>query len=92
MRPELLDRFGRFFGVASGSDLIVYSSIIFLVYLFFELIHKQTRQQAETTRLCTAHALREYEQDKKADPTILNLKQSNDPKARFGFLIRAYNE
>ncbi len=92
MRPELLDRFWRFFGVASGSDLIVYSSIIFLVYLFFELIHKQTRQQAETTRLCTAHALREYEQDKKAESTSFSSNESTDPKARFGFLIRAYNE
>jgi polyprenyl-phospho-N-acetylgalactosaminyl synthase len=87
VRPELLDRFGQFFWVASGSDLIVYSSIIFLVYLFFELIHKQTRQQAETTKLCTAHAIREYNRDKKVASNW-----SDDPKARYGFLIRAYNE
>lgn len=92
MRPELLDKFSRFFGVASWSDLIVYSSIIFLVYLFFELIHKQTRQQAETTRLCTAHALREYERDQQAGLTTLLPINNTDSKARFGFLIRAYNE
>lgn len=92
MRPELLDRFWRFFGVASGSDLIVYSSIIFLVYLFFELIHKQTRQQAETTRLCTAHALREFERDKNTGLVHVPSIDGKDPKARFGFLMRAYNE
>jgi hypothetical protein len=63
-----------------------------LVYLFFELIHKQTRQQAETTRLCTAHALREYEQDQQAGLTTLLPINNTDSKARFGFLIRAYNE
>lgn len=91
VRPDLLNVFGSFFWVASGSDVIVYSAIIFLVYLYFELLHKQTKVQIETTRICTAHALREWQATQKVVTTSSALHQQDD-KSRFGFLIRAYNE
>lgn len=53
-RPVLLDKFGKFFGVASGSDVIVYSAIIFLVYMLLEVMNKLTRQDIERSDLIRA--------------------------------------
>lgn len=93
IRPDLLDSFGKFFGVASGSDIIVYSSIIVLGYLYFEQIHKSTKQQIETTRLNTAFALRHADEmitsyAKKIGTTTPDASD----KSQYLFLIRAYNE
>ena len=65
MRPDLLDKFGDFFGIARGADLIVYITIIFLVYLYFELLNKQTKQNIFMTNLITNMALEDYK-----DPDI----------------------
>lgn len=53
-RPALLDKFWKFFGVASGSDVIVYSAIIFLVYMLLEVMNKLTRQDIERSDLIRA--------------------------------------
>jgi hypothetical protein len=42
IEPTLLERFGQFFGIARGADLLVYMSIIFLVYLYFESLIQLT--------------------------------------------------
>lgn len=63
LRQDLLNKFGSFFGGARGADVIVYLAVIFLGYMYFEVINKQTKQQLEVTKLCIAHALREYERD-----------------------------
>ena len=61
--------------------------------MFFEVINKQTKQQLEVTRLCIAHALREYEWDKSIGRyPELPAGSTQDPKHNYLFLIRAYNE
>ncbi len=91
IRQDLLNRFGSFFGGARGADVIVYLAVIFLGYMYFELLNKQTKQQMEVTRISTAYALREFELNKW--PFIAKLKATPaSEKSKFMFLIRAYNE
>jgi hypothetical protein len=51
LNPSVLDRFGMFFGIARGADLVVYISIVALAYFYFEILHILTKQNAEITRL-----------------------------------------
>lgn len=96
LRPDLLSSFGSFFGGARGADVIVYLAVIFLGYIYFELLNKQTKQQLEVTRLSTATALRDYQKDvvihKYAHALSEIQKTESDPKHKYMFLIRAYNE
>ncbi len=93
LRQDLLNKFGAFFGGARGADVIVYLAVIFLGYMYFEVINKQTKQQLEVTRLCIAHALREYERDVLAKKyPMLEQLNHHTPKDNYLFLIRAYNE
>lgn len=91
VRPDLLDNFWKFFGVARGADVIVYTSIIFLWYLYFEIIHTTTKQKIETTRVCTAYALREFSWSTQAH-RLLRKNVPQQQKDAYWFLIRAYNE
>lgn len=59
--PDLLDRFGQFFGVARGADALVYMSIIFLAYMYFQVMHAHTKDRQELTRFCTHDALRRFD-------------------------------
>ncbi len=81
IKPSTLDQFGWFFGIARGADAVVYSTIIFLVYLFFSVLNKQTKQEYLLSKLTTQHAIKEREP---------NQRKPNTDK--YGFLIRAYNE
>jgi len=61
--------------------------------MYFEVINKQTKQQLEVTRLCIAHALREYERDLSSGKyPLLQITTPHAPKDSYLFLIRAYNE
>ncbi len=82
--PWFQERFGRVFGVARGSDVIVYSTLIILWYFYFELLHEVTKQKSQTTRLVTADAMREI-----WAPQMLH---GNANKDQYVFLMRAYNE
>lgn len=57
--PGTLDRFGSLFGIARGADLIVYCAIIFLAYLFFELLNKINKQSIIQTNLARAVSLQQ---------------------------------
>jgi len=92
VRPDLLSTFWQVFGVARGADVIVYGSIIFLVYLYFEIIHTTTKQKIETTRLCTSYAIHEYEKSMIWTLWQKDKKSTGTGKDDFAFLIRAYNE
>jgi len=85
--PELLTRLANITGVARGADFLIYVSIIGLSFLFFSLLQHLLKQQQEMTRLCTAHALREYSISTKSNTFL-----SKDDKSSYCFLIRAYNE
>jgi hypothetical protein len=57
--PSKLDQFGGFFGVARGADLVVYGSIIFLTYLFFEVLNKVNKQDVERSDVIRAISLQQ---------------------------------
>jgi polyprenyl-phospho-N-acetylgalactosaminyl synthase len=82
--PWFQDQFGQVFGVARGSDVIVYGTLIFLWYFYFELVHELTKQKSQTSRLVSAVAIREA-----VIPTLANPTTQKDD---FIFAMRAYNE
>ena len=59
IRPDLLDQFGNFFGIARGADLIVYVAIVVLMYVYIELVNKTTKQNILFTKLVTNLALKQ---------------------------------
>lgn len=81
--PKYLEIFWKYFWVARGADLIVYMSIIFLTYLYIELVNSETKKDLQITELCTAFSLAD-------DINSKPLKRVDD--SSIGFLIRAYNE
>lgn len=89
--PGILTRLAQITGVERGADFIVYNALIFLCFVFFSLLQHLLKQQQDMTRLCTAHALREYEWDMESGHYSLS-SSVDASKASFAFLIRAYNE
>jgi hypothetical protein len=76
--PNLLNQFWSFFWLSRWADLIVYSSIIILFYLYFELLNSITRNKAKFTSLSRELTLQAKQWDLK-DSTI-------------AFVIPSYNE
>jgi polyprenyl-phospho-N-acetylgalactosaminyl synthase len=101
--PSVLDRFGAFFGVARGADAVVYIGIIFLSYMYFQLLHSHTKDTQHLTRFCTHDAIRQFEQagwvaklmsNATATPMSHTTPSNTSASTRVNrwFLIRAYNE
>lgn len=88
--PDVLTRLAQFTGVERGADFIVYTSLIFLCFVFFSLLQHLLKLQQEMTRLCTATALRDYARD--LTDWHSSFVSDTNPKSAYCFLIRAYNE
>lgn len=89
LNQSLLDKFGKFFGIASGADLLVYVSLILLFYFFIDLLNKHTKDKFQLTRLISQTAINAwYAQNK---DQIDHRKNTNE-KDDFIFNIRMYNE
>jgi hypothetical protein len=89
IKPEVLDKFGIFFGSTSGADMLVYLSLILLFYFYIELVNKHTKDKIELTRLISYTGINEaYIAHKDKFKTIKNLNNKDE----FVFAIRAYNE
>jgi hypothetical protein len=58
-----LSKFGKFFGLASGADVLVYGSILVLGYFYFEILHKITKDNLQFTKLVTNEALSHIDSD-----------------------------
>ncbi len=82
---DLLNKFGNFFGIARGADLIVYISIILFWWFYFDLLNKQTKWVNKFTKFISFNAI---EKAWKYKSKIKN-KTIED---NFLFLIRVYNE
>ncbi len=86
----ILDKFWQFFWVTRWADLIVYVSIIFLSYFYFEVLHKVTRNSQNLSKITTQAAIKEFEEK--------HLNQSFEEKTEklskdnLIFLIRVWNE
>ncbi len=92
---ELLNIFGRYFGLQRGADLLVYVSIIVLAYMFFIILNKITRDNFMFTRLVTNESLSHIDQTqiiKKIMSIDVNHHTKNITKNDFMFHIKWYNE
>lgn len=49
--PGFLDKMGHLFGVQRGADVLVYVSIIFLLYFVLLLLNKSEKNREDITRL-----------------------------------------
>ncbi len=61
--PEFLDKISKTFGLARGVDILVYGSILVLMYFYFELVHKITKDNYNFTKLVTNEALSHVNSD-----------------------------
>lgn len=49
--PNVLDKMGHIFGIQRGADVLVYVSIIFLLYFVLLLLNKTEKNREDITRL-----------------------------------------
>ncbi|PJA47858.1 MAG: hypothetical protein CO170_04570 [candidate division SR1 bacterium CG_4_9_14_3_um_filter_40_9] len=89
LNQSLLDRFGGFFGIARGADLLVYIALILLFYFYMELVNKHTKDRMQLTRLISQIAINEAYADSKDQ---LKNRKNTLPKNQFIFNLRVYNE
>ncbi len=91
---SILTRVAKLFGGSTApTDVLVYLSIIFLVYSYFELMHKITKDNYEYTRLITELAITSASIPSSYD----NQGPSNSEspwggKDDYMFLVKWYNE
>jgi len=89
LNQDLLNRFGSFFGIARGADLLVYMALILLFYFYIDVLNKHTKDRFQLTRLISQTAINQwYAQDK----AQIASRQNVGEKDNFVFNIRAYNE
>ncbi len=86
---DLLNKFGTYFGVTRGADLIVYASIILLFYFFIDLYNRLTKDITQLSKLVTQQAV---DQSRSTHHMQIEQYKNNKPEDDFVFLIRAYNE
>jgi hypothetical protein len=89
INAEFLNRFGRFFGAARGADVLVYISIIILMYLYFELLNKSVKDDYHLTNLISHTASQKaYEEYVEQIHSFHNQSEYDE----YIFFVRAYNE
>lgn len=86
----LLNKFWSFFGISRGADLLVYCSIILIMFFYFELLHKFVKNDNNFTNLVLKLAIENAIFPKLCDINKLDAHLWTNSK--FLFLIRAYNE
>ncbi|UFX82864.1 DUF2304 family protein [Candidatus Absconditicoccus praedator] len=91
-QEEYLDMFGNMFGLQRGADLLVYMAIVFLLYLYFELFHKITKQEKITTQNITIWAIKEFFWSNSLEDLQKKSSKMNSYEDDFVFLVRCYNE
>lgn len=91
LNNALLNKFWNFFWLARWADLIVYMSIIFLSYVFFDLLNKHTKNVYNLSKFISHSAIDTTFNNLKLDELVLKRKNKT-PKDDFVFLVRCYNE
>lgn len=92
---ELLNKFGNFFGVNRGAELLVYIGVIILFYLYVDLLNKHTKDKYELTRLISQNAINKtFAANRESYKTRKNAENKDNKinKDNICFLIRVYNE
>jgi len=86
---ELLNQFGKFFGIARGADLLVYISLIVLFYFYITMLNNHTKDKFQLTKLISQTAIDKWYLENKEQ--IAHRKNKGE-KDDFVFNIRIYNE
>lgn len=89
LNQPLLDKFGRFFGIARGADLLVYVALILLFYFYIDVLNKHTKDRFQLTKLISQMAINAWYLHSKDQITH---RHTTDEKDNFVFNIRVYNE
>ncbi len=92
VEDTILDKFWAYFGLSRWADLLVYISIIFLAYLYFEITHKLTKQKQFSTDLVKLQTIKEFWQQNDKNEIIQKTKSMKAEKDKFVFLVRCFNE
>lgn len=89
INTDLLNSFGKFFGIARWADVLVYISLILLFYFYIELLNQHTKDKYQLTRLISRQAIHEtYQKEKDRINSFKNTNEKDD----FIFNLRVYNE
>lgn len=62
-QPEIASRLAVFVGIGRGADLIVYVSIIVIIYLLFRLFIRVDKMDRQLTKLVRTIALKDEKKD-----------------------------
>jgi len=89
LNQQLLDKFGNFFGVARGADLLVYVSLILLFYFYINALNRQTKDVFQLTKLISQTAIDKWYHENKEK---IAHRKNEWEKDDFIFNIRCYNE
>ncbi len=91
---DWLDKFGQFFGVARGADLVVYISIILLGWFYLELVNKTVKEDITFSKFVTLDAIDNLVEFRKGkdEEFFKSLLQPQGKLADFLVVVRAYNE
>lgn len=61
VRPDLTVRLANSVGVGRGSDLVVYSALIFLFYFVFRLLLRLEKMEKNLTKVVREEAFKDYD-------------------------------
>lgn len=61
IRPDLTVRVANYVGIGRGSDLVVYSALIFLFYFIFRLLLRIENMEKNLTKVVRDEALNNYD-------------------------------
>ena len=59
--PDLTVRLANYVGIGRGSDLVVYSALIFLFYFIFRLLLRIEKMEKNLTKVVREEALQEHD-------------------------------
>jgi hypothetical protein len=93
--PMFLERLGKVFGLGRWSDIIVYSSILFLVYLFFDNNNQIMKSEYIITKLVSNESLSHISSDYIHSKVKLIPKEGKETqvsKEDFMFHVKGLNE
>ena len=93
--PQFLERMGRVFGLWRWSDIVVYGSILFLVYLFFESNNQIMKSEYIITKLVSNESLSHINSDyirTKIKWIAKEKKNTQLSKKDFMFHVKGLNE
>ncbi len=62
--PDLTVQLANTVGIGRGSDLVVYSALIFLFYFIFRLLLRIEKMEKNLTKIVSEEALKDYDKRK----------------------------